>query len=226
MNVTEMLAELESLGKEQTRKTYRRHGGRDPMFGVSYADFYRLKKKIKTDHDLALGLWESGNLDARVFALMIADPTTVTEKQINAWIKDVDNYGFAQAVGGFVAKTPMAMKYFEKWIESKNEWTAAAGWVILGHLTADEELPDPLFEEYIDRIVREIHGAQNRVRYEMNGALIAIGTRSAGLMKQALAAAKKIGTVEVDHGDTSCKTPDAAEYIMKTVEHRNKKEKV
>ena len=35
------------------------------------------------------------------------------------------------------------------------------------------------------------------------------------LRKAALVAAKRIGKVEVDHGDTACKTPDAAEYIEK-----------
>ena len=49
----------------------------------------------------------------------------------------------------------------------------------------------------------------------MNMAVIAIGCRSAGLRKEANAAARRIGVVEVDHGDTACKTPAAAEYIDK-----------
>ena len=49
----------------------------------------------------------------------------------------------------------------------------------------------------------------------MNNALIAIGRRNAQLQKQALAAAKRIGKLEIDHGDTACKTPDAATYILK-----------
>ena len=35
------------------------------------------------------------------------------------------------------------------------------------------------------------------------------------LKKEAIAAAGRIGKVEVDHGKTSCKTPDAAAYIKK-----------
>ena len=42
----------------------------------------------------------------------------------------------------------------------------------------------------------------------MNGALISIGIRNAKLEKLAIAAAKRIGKVEVDHLETSCKTPD------------------
>lgn len=57
----------------------------------------------------------------------------------------------------------------------------------------------------------------------MNSALIAIGCRNAKLEKLAVAAAKRIGPVEVDHGDTSCKTPDAVAYIAKTWAHRAKR---
>ena len=47
-------------------------------------------------------------------------------------------------------------------------------------------------------------------------ALIAIGIRNGKLERNALAAAQKIGKVEVDHGETNCQTPDAAAYIRKT----------
>ncbi len=57
----------------------------------------------------------------------------------------------------------------------------------------------------------------------MNGALIAIAMRSPDLQKKAVAAAKRIGKVEVDHGDTACETPDAASYIKKMVERQKKK---
>ena len=59
----------------------------------------------------------------------------------------------------------------------------------------------------------------------MNNALIAIGIRNARLEKLAIAAARRIGKVEVDHGETSCKTNDAEAYIKKTKEHRKTKAK-
>jgi hypothetical protein len=58
----------------------------------------------------------------------------------------------------------------------------------------------------------------------MNNAVIAIGIRSPTLRKLALTVAKRIGKVEVDHGETNCKTPDAAAYILKTVAHRKKRQ--
>ena len=60
-------------------------------------------------------------------------------------------------------------------------------------------------------------------RDAMNMAVILIGGRNDVLRKAALAAAKRIGKVEVDHGDTSCKTPDAGPYIEKMWERSAKK---
>ena len=57
----------------------------------------------------------------------------------------------------------------------------------------------------------------------MNNTLIAIGTRSKGLHKNAIAAAKRIGRVEVDHGETGCKTPSAIPYMEKTWAHKDSK---
>ena len=57
----------------------------------------------------------------------------------------------------------------------------------------------------------------------MNNALINIGVRNPKLEKIAIAAAGRIGTGEVDHGETSCKTPEAVSYIKKTVAYNKLK---
>jgi hypothetical protein len=64
-----------------------------------------------------------------------------------------------------------------------------------------------------DRIERTIHAAPNDGREAMSKAVVCIGCRSAGLRKSALATVARIGKVEVDHGDTACRTPDAAQRI-------------
>ena len=54
----------------------------------------------------------------------------------------------------------------------------------------------------------------------MNQALSFIGCRNPSLRKAATAAAKRIGTVEIDHGDTDCHTPDAAAYMLRWISTR------
>ena len=53
--------------------------------------------------------------------------------------------------------------------------------------------------------------------------MISIGGRNSRLQRKAVAAAKRIGKVEVDHGETGCKTPDAVSYIKKKAAAYNKK---
>lgn len=224
MNHKEAMEELEALGSEQTRKTYRRHGVENELYGVSYANLGALKKKIKVDQELAERLWESNNHDARVLALMVGDPSAVKASLLDRWVKELRNYPITDAFAPFAARTPHARNRMEKWSKSSSEWTGRVGWLVLAHLARnDSELDDAYFDPYLETIEREIHSRKNRVKDAMNSALIAIGIRNPRLQKKALAAAKKIGKVEVDHGDTSCKTPDAAEYIRKATSHNKER---
>jgi 3-methyladenine DNA glycosylase AlkD len=212
----DVLRELEALGTEQTRKTYRRHGIGGETYGVSYAHLGALRKRLKINHELARQLWDSGNHDARILATMIADATQADEPLLNAWAGDLRNHVLTDALVGFVAKTRDVHTWMERWLDSDGEWLARAGWHLLGQLAMNEQtLPDTFFEPYLVRIERDIHAEKNRVREAMNSALIAIGMRDDALEARALAVAKAIGKVQVDHGDTSCKTPDASGYIRK-----------
>ena len=222
MNATQVLAKLKTLGTAQNRKVYARHGIGGPCHGVSYANLNALKKQIKTDHPLAEALWQSGNHDARVLATMVADPAQTTAGQLDAWAKALDNHVLAGALADLAAQSPQAHRQAKKWIGRKGEWQASAGWTVFAHLAmaADSPVTAQEWLAHLQTIEANIHQSKNRVRYSMNNALIAIGLRSAALQKKAIAAAKRIGTVEVDHGETNCKTPDAAAYILKSAQRK------
>ncbi len=220
MDLQQTLDTLKSLGKEQTRKTYRRHGAPEDCYGVSTPDLKSLHKKIKEDPELARALWASGNHEARLLATMIVDPGKLDGATLDAWAASLDNYIELGYLGGIAARSPVARELMTRWRESRNEWIAASGWIVLSHLVAEGELSGAEAEAALVRIEKELHGSQNRVRHQMNGALISIGGSMPALREKALAAAGRIGKVEVDHGDTDCKTPDAAGYIKKMVERR------
>ena len=216
MTKNEVVARLKTAGTAQNRKVYRRHGVLGDKYGVSYAELGKFTKQIKTDHDLAVQLWDTGNHDARILATMIADPAEMKAALLDSWSRDLDSYPLTDAFVVLVSKTDFAQKKMEKWAPAKSEWIAQAGWALLSHLAVKHtDLPDSFFLEHLETIEREIHSRKNRVRHSMNGALIAIGLRNPKLEQRALAAAAGIGKVEVDHGETNCKTPDAAAYIRK-----------
>jgi 3-methyladenine DNA glycosylase AlkD len=224
MTQAQVMKTLKRMGTAQNRKVYRRHGVREKMFGVSYANQYLLRKKIGQDHDLALKLWATGNHDAMVLATMIADPEGADARLLDAWVKDLDSYVLSDAFTSYTSRTRFAGKKCEQWGKSKGEWIGRTGWLLLAHIAMrDEDLPDSYFQKHLRTIQKEVHTRKNRVRDAMNNALIAIGIRNAPLEKLALQAAKKIGKVEVDHGETGCKTPDAASYIARAVKRKKKR---
>lgn len=116
------------------------------------------------------------------------------------------------------------MGRMEKWTASKSEMVACTGWHTLASIARqDNDLPDAYFAKYLGTIETTVHTSKNWAKHAMNNALINIGVRNAVLEKKATAAARRIGKVDVDHGETGCKTPDAAAYIKKTRAHRKKK---
>jgi hypothetical protein len=105
-----------------------------------------------------------------------------------------------------------------KWIKSKKEHVAASGWRTYAGIVAttpDEALDLAEIDTLLNKVVKEIDSAQNRVRYTMNGFVIAVGSHVRPLLSQARATAKKIGVVSVNMGDTACKVPFATAYIDK-----------
>ncbi len=205
------MRELEKAGTEQARKTYARHGVDGPMFGVSFATLKAMKKRIGVDHELALALWNTGNFDARNLAVELADPARLTPADLDRW-------------GREGSRPPHGTSRFAKRNGLFRHGRARGAWVLLGQLAQrDESLPDGFFAERLAHIEKTIHRAPDAERHQMNGAIITIGCRNAALRKAALAAAKRIGKVDVDQGDTACETPDAAEYIEKTWAHAKAK---
>ncbi|MXW95776.1 MAG: DNA alkylation repair protein [Acidimicrobiaceae bacterium] len=222
--LSEVMAALEAAGTAQNRKVYARHGASAPMFGVSYAELGKIAKRIKTDHGLAQQLWETGNHDARVLALRAADPAALDEPLARRWLGDLDNYILAEGLGGLCAQTPHARTLSDSWRDDPREWPASVGWFIVMCTAEDPQVWS--VEELrglLSQIEAEIAVRPNRVRHEMNGALIVMALRDGSLRRSVLAAAARIGPVKVDHGQTGCKTPEVAPYVERTLAHREAK---
>ncbi|KOS27432.1 DNA alkylation repair protein [Bacillus anthracis] len=224
MLLEEVMQQLEEYGTEQNRKTYKNHGAKEPLFGVSFANLKLLKKKIKKDHDLAISLWETKNMDAMTLATMILDPKKVTTELLNKWVQEVDYYCLMDVLMTAICTSPIAIERMEEWTKSDDEWIGRAGWSLLANIAIkNKTLQDDSFSPYLEEIKENIDNAKNRISEAMNSALIAIGIRNEDLEQTAIEIAREIGKVQVDHGATSCKTPDAESYIKKARERAEKK---
>ncbi len=221
----DVMAELESLGSAQTRKTYLRHGATEPLFGVKFGDLRPLQKRHRGDQVLAESLMETGNSDAMTLALRIADPTQVKSRQIDAWLKPLQYSLLIGMVADLASRTSCAEAKWKKWSKSPQERSLAAGYTLLASWLVHDaaNVPDEIVGVALDRIESTIHDVPNQARHAMNQALISIGIYLPAYHDRAMSVAKAIGKVSVDHGETSCKTPDAAAYIERALKHRRRK---
>jgi len=219
MTLDEVMAALAAAGTAQNRKVYPRHGIAPPLFGVSYKALGELAKRLKGRADLAPGLWASGNHDARVLATMLGAPDRRTAE---AWARELDNYVLTDAFAKMVARQPYAAALEATWAKAGDEWRQRAGWLLVA-LTAQRAGPDSRWDpdwdpdwaaKRLGELERGLHQAPNRARDARLMALIALGALPS-LHDAALAAARRIGPVAVDHGETGCKTPDPVAYIGK-----------
>lgn len=222
MNTEEVLATLKKLGKPQTAAIYRRHGSGEQVFGVLTSEIGKLQKKIKVNHALAMELWKTGNAEARVLALQVADPEKLTRSDADGLVKDGPVRFIGCYLSGLLARSPIAEETMRAWMKSPDELRREMGYGILGVRLKDDadSISDADAERVLATIEKEIHRSPNWARYAMNGALISIGVFKPALRKKAIGAAKRIGKVEVDHGETNCKTPDAVPYIEKASKRR------
>lgn len=222
MSLESVMQELAALGSESTKKVFKNHGAPEPFFGVKVGDMKTIVKRIKKDHALSLALYNTGNSDAQYLAGLIADEQKITKADLQHWAKNASWYMQSEYTVAWVAsESAFGWELALEWIESPEERIATAGWATLSSLVSikpDAELDLPALDALLDRVARDIVGAQNRVRYTMNGFVIAVGGAVAPLSARAMETAQKIGKVSVDVGGTACKVPFAPEYIGKIVE--------
>ena len=232
MNVKEVMAELEAMGNEQTKKVLMKHGALEPFFGVKVGDMKKIVKRVKKDHELSLALFETGNSDAMYLAGLIADENQITKEQLQDWAERAYWYYLSEwAVAAVTAESPHAHEMAMEWIESDEENICSAGWATLSSMVStidNADLDIKELDELLECVSKTIKYVPNRVRYTMNGFVIAVGAYIPELTDRAKEIGLLNGKVEVEMGGTACKVPSAPEYIDKSIKRgtHNKKRKV
>jgi len=207
MTAKEIMTQLEALGSPQIKNIHLKHGVKEPLFGVKVADLKPIQKKIKKDYQLAKDLYATGNADAMYLAGLIADDEKMTKADLQTWVKQALSDSICQyTVPWVAAEGRYGYELAMEWIDAKEEPIAAAGWSTLSHLVSlkpDSELDIKTLRSLLGRVEKTIHTSANRVRYNMNCFIIAVGAYVIPLTEEATATAKKVA-------------PDALTYIKKS----------
>jgi len=190
-----VLRELRSLGTKRNVEGMARFGivAKD-VYGVSKPKLDELARKIGRNHSLGLALWKTGNHDARILAGLVAEQRLVTNKQMERWVRDFDNWDVCDGTCChlFVFAAP-AWRKAHSWSRRKKEFEKRAGFALAAFLAChDKKAPDAEFRKYLEVIEREAWDERNFVRKAVNWALRNIGKRNLSLNRASIASAQRI----------------------------------
>jgi len=229
MNVKDFLAQLESMGDDARRKHNSRVGpdGVAPpkkQFGVPLGDVRAIARKIKPPpplRELALQLWSTAILEAQLVAALLLKPKDLSSNDIDTMLPTTVSGQAAEWMNSYVvAQHPDKEALREKWMKSKEPWTARAGW----HLTAARvnkgDMAGLDLDGLLDRIEKEMPKAKPEVQWTMNNTLMAIGVAQAAHRARAVKIGEKIGLYKDWPQSKGCIIPYAPTAIEALVKKK------
>ncbi len=193
--VTEILAALERRASTRNRAGMARFGiVSAKVYGVPLLELRRLAKRYGRDHALALALWKTGWLEARLLAAFVAEPARITSAQMDRWTLQVDNWALCDGLClHLFDRTPWAWGKVRAWSSARAEYQRRAAFALLAALAShDKASPDERFERALGLVAKAATDDRNYVRKAVSWALRGIGKRSPALHRRATALARTL----------------------------------
>ena len=217
MTLNETLKQLKALGNEATRKHNAKWGAGDNQFGVKHGDLRALAKKIRPNHELAMALWKTGNVDAQLLAILLVKPKDLSAEEVDRLVRSIGFAHVADWLNSYVLKQHADKETLrQKWMADDDRWAARAGW----GLTTERVVKSPEgldLKALLDRIESEMGSADPVVQWTMNSALAEIGIHFPKLRKRAIAIGEKLGIYRDYPVSKGCTSPFAPIWINEMV---------
>jgi len=187
---------------------------------VLVSELKKIQKQIKGEQALAMELYATGKMEAMYLAGLVADGAKMSKKELHGWASGSRGMPMISecSVPWVATENAAARDLALEWMDAKNEAVRARGWCTYAGLVStreDKALDFAEIKHLLGRGRKEMHSAPGRVRYAMNGFVMAVGSCVRPLLEDARATAKAIGKVSVDAGETECRIPSALAAIEK-----------
>jgi 3-methyladenine DNA glycosylase AlkD len=211
MTCKEILKQLEAMGDPKARAMYARHGAGENQFGVNLAKLRALAKEIKANHPVALELWATGNVDARLLAVLLMKPKELSADDLDAMMQDVSYFKIADwLISNVVGKTKHGDEMRKRWRDSKKDCVARAGW----NLMTDTVVADgSVASATLDVIEKKMKKAPFRTQEAMNYCLVRIGADYPEHRQRAIDIANKLEVLKDYPLPKGCTSPFAPIWI-------------
>ena len=217
MTVEETFVRLEALGNKSVRTRNTKNGAGDNQFGVKLGDIRVLAKEIKTNQELAMALWQTGNIDARLLAILIIKPAALSAEEMEQMVLSGTFMQVADWLTSYVLKHHPDKEILRKrWMATDSPMVARAGWSLTTERIAKD--PDGLdLSALLDRIESKMATAAPEVQWTMNGALATIGIHFPEHRERAIGIGEALGIYRDFPVSKGCTSPFAPIWISAMV---------
>ena len=215
---SDVQARLAALEDPKMRAVNERHGD---DHGVNLTKLRAVAKDVKTNHDLAHELWDTGDTAARLVALLICRPKDYSQDELDSMLREARAPKVLDWLVNYVVKkSAHAEDLRVAWQDDPAPHVAAAGWA----LTSERVLkrPDGLdLPGLLDTIEAEMKDAPDRLQWAMNTCLATIGIEHPELRARALEIGERLEVLKDYPTPPNCTSPFAPAWIAEMVRRKS-----
>lgn len=202
------------------RKHHLKHGATGIIYGVKMGDIRKRAARLGMDHARAIELWDTGVMDARLLAILTADPQKLSASDLENWVRTGDVDQVADWLQSYLVKGHAEKEQLRQaWMSETHPWLLRSAWALTAGRIASS--PDGLdIDALLERINRELPVAHPAVQWTMNMALAYIGIYHPALRARAVDIAEHWGVFRDYPVSKGCTSPFAPIWIAEMVRRK------
>ncbi|WP_428949988.1 DNA alkylation repair protein [Streptomyces sp. cg35] len=212
--VAEVLAELAGLDDPKARAVNEKHGD---DHAVNLSKLRALAKRLKTQQELASGLWATGDSAARLLAILVCRPKAFGRDELDTMLREARTPKVHDWLVSYVVKkNPHCEELRQAWFADPDPVVASAGWALTTERVAKK--PEGLdLSGLLDVIEAEMEDAPDRLQWAMNHCLAQIGIEHPAHRARALAIGERLEVLKDYPTSPGCTSPYAPIWINEMV---------
>lgn len=187
--------------------------------GVNLTQLRALAKRLKTQHELALQLWATGDTAARLLATLICSPKALSVGELKAMIGTIHSPKLLDwFIVNMVKRTPHAEELRVAWLHGDG-LVGRAGWSLTTERVVKRAEGLDL-AALLDHIEKQMKQAPVPKQWAMNHCLAEIGIHHAEHRDRAIAIGKRLKVLIDYPASPGCTSPYAPLWIAEMVRRR------
>lgn len=192
--VDDIVAYLKTLRNDDNIAGMARYGiDTSTALGVTTPQMKSLVRQVKRDHQRALALWQTGLRDARMLAIMTADPRQLTQEEARSWAGDFNSWEIVDTAADLLTDTPYWQALIPEFAADKREYVRRTAFAMIAGASVHlKKEPDETLIAFLTLIEKHSTDTRNFVRKAVNWALRNIGKRNRTCHGAALALSEKL----------------------------------